>query len=611
MKSSSRISRLETVNPRVLDFYERTGLDFESMNLLIIEIYEKMSSDISGTLNRSMKNDIILNIRNERTNNEQFRKEILSTLNNSVELYKNEISTIKNFNTILTNEVMGLRDIIMKLNSDLSNSIVAKLFEIKQSYVDEIKSLILSNDSSNILKLMDLIERENVLLVDKTLKTVTDIIPRSNSQSISHIESLINSFKSEINSNIQSIRNTDNGMSIEEISKIIDNKYGNLLSSIQQTMMIGLNSSEERLSKNILELKDFELIKQNDQEKVNTDLMQYLNKFNNSTKKGNHGEVKLSSVLEEIYPLAEVIDTTKESKKCDILLRRNNKPQILIETKSYQNPVSKDEIVKFCRDIEYQNCSGIMFSQTSNISTKENYQIDIINNNVVLYVSNCNYDHDMIKMAVSIIDHLYPKINDVPNKNTMVIDNATMVLINEEYKRFLNQRDAIKNYINDTNKKLISQLYDMELPSLNNILLSRFTITQDINLTCDICKKFVGINKKSLSKHKQACRKKNVDKSSEDDNNERTLSDENIESVKENNEDHINSDYKVVDISDDMVEELVDNIKELNDDSQERILNELRDIRSSVESDTLKYNKTKKYNKSRKYNKTSKNEIEL
>jgi DNA-binding protein Fis len=84
-----------------------------------------------------------------------------------------------------------------------------------------------------------------------------------------------------------------------------------------------------------------------------------------------------------------------------------------------------------------------------------------------------------------------------------------MLLINEEYKKFLNQRDAIKNYINDTNKKLISNLYDMELPNLNNILLSKFTLTQDTNLTCLICKKFVGINKKSLSKHKQTCAKNN------------------------------------------------------------------------------------------------------
>ena len=503
------IVKLEITNPKIIDFYDKTKLDFESMNLLIIEIYDKMSNELTGTFDKNMKNDILLNIKTEKNYNEQFRKDVISTLNNSVEIYKNEVSTIKNFNTILTNEVIGLREIIMKSNNDLTNSIIAKLFEIKQSYVDEMKNIILSKDSSNILKLMEMIEKENTQLIDKTLKTVNEIIPKNNNQNNNYIESLINNFKLELNNNIQTIKDNDTHFNLDDVSKIIDTKYNNLLSNIQQTMLMNINSSEERVTKNILELKEFELIKQNDQDKLNNDLLLYLNKFKNSTTKGSQSEMKLNNILQELYPSAEIIDTSNDTKKCDIMIKRNNKPIILLENKSYQNPVSKDEILKFSRDIEFQNYSAIMISQTSNISTKENFQIDIINNNIVLYICNCNYDKDKIKLAISIIDHLYPMINDNTNKNITTIDNDIMLLINEEYKKFLNQRDAIKNYINDTNKKLISNLYDMELPNLNNILLSKFTLTQDTNLTCLICKKFVGINKKSLSKHKQTCAKNN------------------------------------------------------------------------------------------------------
>lgn len=535
------------------------------MNLLLIEIYEKMSNELTGTIDKHIKNDILINMKTEKDNNEQFRKEILSTLNNSVELYKNEVSTIKNFNTILTNEVIGLRDIIMKLNNDLTNSIIAKLFEIKQSYVEEIKSILVSKESSNILKLMEMIEKENTILVDKTLKTINEIVPKSNNQNVNYIESLINNFKMELNSNIQNIKNTDNTMSLEEVSKLIDSKYNNLLSNIQQTMVINLNSSEERINKNILELKDFELIKQNDQDKVNIDLLSYLNKYKNSSTKGANSEVKLYNILQELYPSGEVIDTSNESKKCDFMVKRNNKPIILLENKSYRNPVTKDEIIKFCRDIEYQNYCGIMLSQTSNISTKEDFQIDIVNNNVVLYVSNCNYDKDKIKLAISIVDHLYPKINDNPNKNVTSINNDTMVLINEEYKKFLNQRDAIKMYINDTNKKLISQLYDMELPNLNNILLSKFTIVQDVNLTCDICKKFVGINKKSLSKHKQSCIKK-----------DNIIYEDSIKSSEEKIEEYNN-------------DKVIDDIKNIDDDTADNILEQIEDHkRSSSEEKTKK-----------------------
>lgn len=507
---SNKIGKLETNNKKILEFYERTKLDFESMNLLIIEIYEKMSSELSGTLDKRMTTDILSTIKSEQNNNEQFRKEVLSTINNSVDIYKMEISNIKQLNTILTTEMMSLKDIIIKLNNDITNSVIAKLFEIKQSYIDDVKNILSSKDSSNILKLMELIEKENGILIDKTLKTINETIPKSNSQYLNNIESLINSFKSEISL----LKNNNN---IEDLSTIIDNKYNNLLSNIQQTMMLNISLSEERINKNISELKEYEIVKQTSQDNINNDLLSYLNKFKNSTIKGAQSEAQLINILEELYPLSEIINTSNESKKCDVMIKRENKPTILIENKSYQSQVSKDEVIKFCRDIEYQNVCGIMISQTSNIGTKENYQIDIINNNVLLYISNCNYDIDKIKMGISIVDHLYPKINDNTNNNVTKINNEIMGLINEEYKKFLNQREAIKNYLNDSNKKIISQLYEMELPNLNNILLSKFTIVQDINLTCNICKKFVGLNKKSLAKHKNSCIKKNDSKSSEEE----------------------------------------------------------------------------------------------
>jgi hypothetical protein len=509
LSQPTQITKLETTNRKILDFYEKTKLDFESMNLLIIELYEKMNTELSGAINNNIKNDILLNIKTESNNNDQFRKEILSTLNNSVELYKSEISSIKNINSLLTNEVIGLRDILMKLNNDLTNSIIAKLFEIKQLYVDEIKNLIISKESNNILKLMELIEKENNILIDKTLKTINEILPQNSNQNMNHIESLINNFKYELSANINTMKTNESSLNIDDISKLIDNKYNNLLSNIQQSMQINLNSSEERINKNIIELKDFELIKQTNQEQINTDLKDYLNKFKNSKLKGNSCETKLINILEELYPTAEIIDTSNEGKKCDILLKRVNKVNILFENKDYKTIVCKDEVNKFIRDIEYQNCCGIMISESSTICNKDDFNIDIINNNILLYISNCNYDYDKIKMGINIIDHLHPKINDESNKNTTSISNDILRLINEEYKKFLNQREAIKNYLNDSNKKAINQLYEMEFPNLNIILKSKFTITNDVDLNCPICKSFIGINKKSLSKHLQSCKKKN------------------------------------------------------------------------------------------------------
>lgn len=577
---NKKLEKLETTNIKILEFYENTNLDFESMNLLIIDIYDKMSNDLTGNIDKKMSHDILTCIKADKKTNDQFRKDLFATINTSVEMYKSEISTIKTFNTILTNEINGLREMMTKMNNDINNTIIAKLFEIKQNYIDELKNIISSTGSLNTLRLVELVEKENASLVLKTLNAITDIIPKSNTQNIQHLELLINNFKSEINNNIGMMKSNNETISLEEISLLIDNKYTNLLSSIQQTILMNVNSSENRITKNILELKDFELVKQTNQETINNDLLQYLNKFKNSTVKGAHGESKLINVLQDLYISGEIINTSGEGKKCDIMLKRTNKPTLLIENKTYQAPVSKDEIIKFCRDVEHQNYCGIMFSQTSNISTKENYQIDIINNNILLYVSNCEYDPDKIKMAISIIDHLYPKINELSNKNTTAINNDTMVLINEEYKRFLNQREAIKNYMNDTNKKLISQLYEMEMPNLNCILASIFTIVQEVNLTCDYCKKFVGINKKSLSKHQHSCKKKNSKKVN-------ITSDDSISQDEIKDNDTIVSD-------DSQIKELID-----DQESEYKIISledELKDvIQTPVKSSTPKRRISKKY----------------
>jgi hypothetical protein len=506
--NTSNVKKLETYNPKIIDFYDKYKLSFDSMNLLIIEIAENIINDISGKIDNKMTNDILSTIKTDRVENDIFRKEFMSVLTMNAEMYKNEIATIKSFNGVLTNDINNLRELLMRMNNDISNSITAKLYDIRQSYVDDLREIVSKNGSTNILKIIELVEKENNILIDKTIKTINETLPKSQSQNMTQIELLILNFKSELNKNIDTLKDNKSNVTLEDVSSLIDSKYNNLLNNIHQTIINQMTSTEDRINKNINEIKETGIVSQSEQQKVNSDLLTYLNKSKNPTLKGSQSEYKLLNILQELYQKADITDTSNEVKKCDMLLKRDNKPNILIENKIYSGPVSKEEVIKFCRDIEYQNQCGIMLSQTSVISTKENFQIDIMNNNILIYVTNCNYDTDKISLAVNIIDHLYPKINELSNKNTFSINNDTLGSINDEYKRFINQREAMKHYINDVNKKLLNQLTELELPNLSNVLLSKFTIVQDVNLVCNICKKFVGINKKSLSKHKNSCKNK-------------------------------------------------------------------------------------------------------
>jgi hypothetical protein len=44
-------------NKRVIEFYKKYKLDIEAMNILVIDLFEKMMTDISGNMNSIMSSD--------------------------------------------------------------------------------------------------------------------------------------------------------------------------------------------------------------------------------------------------------------------------------------------------------------------------------------------------------------------------------------------------------------------------------------------------------------------------------------------------------------------------------------------------------------------------
>lgn len=61
--------------------------------------------------------------------------------------------------------------------------------------------------------------------------------------------------------------------------------------------------------------------------------------------------------------------------------------------------------------------SGIFISQHSGIAFKSNFQIDINNGNILIYIQNCDYDPEKIRLAIDIIDNLSTKLKDININN--------------------------------------------------------------------------------------------------------------------------------------------------------------------------------------------------
>jgi len=241
---------------------------------------------------------------------------------------------------------------------------------------------------------------------------------------------------------------------------------------------------------------------------MNTELTTYIGRHNKSTFKGSQSEEMLSTVLEEQYPNAEIINSSNIAKSGDFILKRTNLSTILIENKNYSSTVPYDEITKFHRDIEYNNyCNGLFISQSSIISGKQNFQIDFHNNAILIYIHKCDYDPIKINIAIQIIDSLNAKINLFKNNN-ISLTQEMINEFNEDYQQFIEDKTKSISTLKEYYNKQLDQINDFKLPSIEKFLSLHFADNKKLNHICSYCNAYSNNSKKSVARHERFCKKK-------------------------------------------------------------------------------------------------------
>lgn len=459
-------------NEKIINFYSKNpSIDFEAVNIIFIDLFQKLFDDINSTMN--------------------------STINSQI------LSTVGD----LKSEVSSLSSSFSKLNNDITNSIYIKFQESKREYIDDIKNILSNNFSQNSEKLNSLLQQNTSLLVDKTNLLLNDIIPKSNDTYYKQIQDSISLFQKSISDDtsklISSVNRED---SLNLFIQNFENKSNNLL----QPLFSYINASEERINNNVSSLKNDS--QASIQEKIMNELSEFLGKYKNSSYKGQFGENQLETVLNQLFPTAEVLNTTGIKASCDFRVNRSNFPSILFETKNYDRNVTIDEVKKFIRDIEERNCHGIFLSQHSGITSKQNFQIDIKGTNILVYVHNVDYCPHTIKIATDIIDSLSDKLIEIQeDANDISIPKDTLDEINREYSKFIERKSSIVDILKQFHKKLLSEVEDIKFPSLSKFIVSKCgTILNNEHETilCNICNSFEATNNKSLSAHQRGCKKK-------------------------------------------------------------------------------------------------------
>ena len=406
---------LVITNSKILKYFNtHKEVDPENAFLLFIEILEKFGDNIFEKMSSSIN------------------KQILDGINENI------------------HSIKSLNENIQKMNTDVINNMFIKMIDIKREYIEDIKNIISSNTNE---KISQLIEKNNSQLIDKTTILLNDVIPKNNNTLTQYVNEKMINFEQMIREHTEKIKKAKDMNVMKEYFDLLENNFATLLSNfqtnIQKPMHMYINTSEDRINKNISGIVD--LTKENMiiQNNLYNEMTEFLNKYRVSGYKGGYHENQLKQLLNTMFTNAEIVDTTGQKSSGDFIVKRPNKPDIMFENKDYFENVYNSEITKFIYDSENIKAHSIFLSQHSGIAGKSNYQIDYHKGKILVYVHNVDYAREKIQIAVDIIDNLSIKLDDFIEDEDCTINKEILEEINKEYQYALALRGESKLKIDD------------------------------------------------------------------------------------------------------------------------------------------------------------------
>lgn len=465
---------------RSIKFYtDHPNLDFEAVNLIFIDLLEKLINNMNNTLSENLSIDILKELSSNIINIEKKIDEDNKLLKTIQDNTKTDISTLK---------------------TNIDNSISSQ----KEYIITSIRDIFKNKDNDNTQFIHKLISDNHLLLEEKITKHLDNIPKELQNLTISktdfcnELQKTHLSIGKELNNFISSQQSKES--IADNISSVIDTKYNEFNSSITARVETLLSSSITTNNSNLTNILD--------RLKPMKSIEEYFVTNNNSNIKGKRGETKLEPILSSILPNANIINSSGVSESGDFIIERNDKPTILIDTKDYNTSIPKKEVDKIIRDIEKKKCNGILISQNSGVSLKYDFEINIHNNFIIIFLHNVKYNEDKISIAIQIIDMLFPIVQQQHNMEHETISSEQLNLINKEFQEIIKQKKIIIEKIEQHNKDIIKEVSKIDIPTLSSILTSKFSQSEKINYICDICNNYSGKNTRALAAHKRGCQKK-------------------------------------------------------------------------------------------------------
>jgi len=508
LKNNIESYKSEMVNLRTINNLTTQNLQGDITS--IKESLHRLNQDITSTLTSKFYD--------MRTTYSEDLKQII-TNNNNDNILK-IIDKIEHENiSIIDKTYKIINEIIPKSHNEYYNKYNLHITDFKNDINKQFIEIKEVNSNISLDKINLIITEKYSILLNTLQQNIVSYLSQTENKIKMNIdeikdERIIKELKDELTIKIDNIKldikENKSDISLDKMNILFNDKYSNILSCVQHS----LTTNHENIQNNINEIKNLSIYNQQFQEKINTDLNNFISQYSKSSKKGEISEIILNKVLSDLYPSSIILDTTGQTSMGDFILKRSDdKPIILFENKNYETIVPKREIDKFIYDCETNLCSGVLISQQSGIALKKHLEIDINNGNVLVYVHKMGNSNEIISLCVDIIDNISRTLKQLKSNGCEInISKEQLILINEQYHKFIEKRESIILLLNENNKNVINNIKELEISELNIILSSLFASTKIITLKCDICNSYCGTTKRALGQHKTRCKLKNSTK---------------------------------------------------------------------------------------------------
>jgi hypothetical protein len=217
----------------------------------------------------------------------------------------------------------------------------------------------------------------------------------------------------------------------------------------------------------------------------------------------------LELILNKLNPTSKIVSNKNSNICCDYIITAPNSTKLFIENKILDQNVSEIVVDMFKKSCQTNYANGILMSQNTGIIGKDDFEIEIIGTNVIVYLHIVNYDECKIHLAINMLNRVHEEVLSANTNSNNTISDATLNEIKIEYQKFINNKEELQIYIKNTHSAIVNKLENIKLSNMGEYLSTKFAQIDKPKLyTCNFCDFYTSNTLKGMAAHKRGCKKK-------------------------------------------------------------------------------------------------------